>query len=268
MREITPSTIELTHDSGSLTFNNPEIRKRESRTEIRVMVDSELWNRIRKFDIFGTSTRKKKAGSIPEDFPIRITISTGQDISDYSASIPSSLFVIEDAMFQIDPEEINAAGLEGDIWEGVRFTEPESWSLALFGLEEAGFVTINGLANSETMYNEEEGIGVEFRHIDNHNMVRVQAVCPLNTGEDPNPAVYELLNNINSRFYFGSVIIDAGDILVRHTFPSGMGAPGSQLISEKVFDLIGVISVLKEPLIKVSSGALSVKGAIEEIFSE
>lgn len=259
--------IELTHISGNVILEAPTARVTDNGTEIRGMIDPATWRRIRDNDIFGASSRVQSTGALPEDVDLRITLTTAESLPTESIAVAAELFVIVDAMRQVDPAELQAAGLEGEVWDGVIFSEPQPWSEAIRSLTDQGFEPFDGLASATTMRRDSDGVNVEFRHHDGAEIVQIQVVLELPDGDDVAAGAYETVNGVNSALPFSTTLIDAGDLIIRETVPDELGTAASALIESRTTDLVELIGIVREPLWRVLRGELAPMAALEEMFA-
>lgn len=256
--------IELTHPAGAVVLVDPDVRSRGEGVQLRAMVDVDTWHRIRQHDIFGASSRTQQQGPLPEDQALRITVFTDQDLPEDPRSMPAEQFVIVDAMHQVDLAD---SGLEGEVWEGVAFSEPKPWSLAIAKLADDGFLPYNGLPSATTLRRSEDDISIEFRHHEAANVVHAQVVVALPMGDSVNPAVFQVVNGINAAMPFSVTMIDAGDLIVRDIIPDELGKAAPALLAARVDDLVNIMTSIREPIIAVAKGELAPAQAIEDIFS-
>lgn len=261
------TSIELTHSSGSVRLDSPRVVVSDEGTEIRGVVDAGTWQRVRDYDIFGATSRVQSVGRVAEGVPVRIVVITNQELPTVSVAVPSEAFSITEAMYQIDPAELRAAGLEGEIWEGVTFTSPRPWSSAIAQLEQDGFERFEGLPSAETVRRDSDGISVEFRHHDGAELVQVQAVFTLPQGESVPPVVFEVVNGVNAALPFSTTMVDAGDLIIRDTVPDALGDGAPSLISSRASDLVQLLEIVREPLLRAASGELTAQAALEAMFS-
>jgi hypothetical protein len=249
--------IDFLHDDGLVTLHEAQGMQTDEGLALRGMVDPTTWQRIREQDIFGASTRTQQQGPLQEDLPLRITVLCAEALPEDLQQLTADQFVITDAMNQIDPAELGAAGLEGEVWSGVKFSAPEPYALAIRRLAENSFTPVPGLAGAVTVAHARDAVSVEFRRLSPPEVLRVQAVYPLPMGDEVDPVTYEFLNRINRRSHFGTVHLDAGDLLVRHAFPEPLRDGSSELIADKVYDLLGLLALVLGPVISVASGEMS-----------
>jgi len=256
-------TIELTHPSGSVVLDDPEVRRRDDGVALRAMVDADTWQRIRQHDIFGASSRTQQQGPLPDDSPLRITVFTAQELPDNPRSMPAGQFVIIDAMHQVDLAD---SGLEGEVWQGVAFAEPQPWSQAITTLADLGFLPYNGLPSATTVRRSDDDLNIEFRRNHVAKVTHAQAVVALPMGDEVAPATYQLINGINSAVPFSVTMIDAGDLIVRESVADEVGDAASALIASRVGDLVDIITAIRGPLLEVARGESTVADALEAIF--
>lgn len=255
--------IELTHPSGSVVLDDPEVRRTGEGVQLRAMVDPDTWGRIRQHDIFGAASRTQQEGPLPDDVPLRITVSTGQELPDNPRTMSADQFVIVDAMHQVD---LTDSGLEGEVWQGVAFSEPKPWSRAIATLAELGFLPYNGLPSATTVRRSDDDLSIEFRRNDVARVTHAQAVVALPMGDEVAAATYQLLNGINSAVPFSVSMIDAGDLIVRESVADEVGEAAADLIASRVGDLVDIITAIRGPVLEVARGESTVADALEAIF--
>jgi hypothetical protein len=256
--------IELTHPSGPVVLEDPDVRTRGEGVQLRAMIDPGTWARIRQHDIFGAATRVRQQGPLADDQPLRITVYTATELPDNPRLMPAEQFVILDAMNQVDLAD---SGLEGEIWEGVAFGDPQPWTLAITQLADQDFLPYDGLPSATTVRRSHDDISIEFRHHEQANVVHAQAVIALPMGDNVNPAVFQVVNGINAAMPYTVTMIDAGDLIVRDIIPDETGNNAPQLIASRVNDLINIITNIREPITETASGNLTPAQALENIFS-
>jgi len=256
--------IELTHPTGAVVLVDPDVRSRGEGVQLRAMVDADTWQRIRQHDIFGASSRTQQQGPLPEDQPLRITVFTDQDLPEDPRSMPAEQFVIVDAMHQVDLAD---SGLEGEVWEGVAFSEPKPWSLAITKLADDGFLPFNGLPSATTIRRSDDEVSIEFRYHEAAKVIHAQAVAAFPAGDDMALATYQVVNSINAAMPFSITMIDAGDLIVREVIPDEVADAAPELIAERVTVLVEIIASIREPLLQVATGQSTAAEAIEAIFS-
>lgn len=255
--------VELTHPSGSVMFQDPEVVRTDDGTALRAMVDADTWRRIRHHDIFGAASRTQQQGPLPDDRPLRITLLTSQDLPDNPRTVPSEWFAIIDAMHHVD---LTDSGLEGDVWQGVSFSAPQPWSSAITALADLGFLPYNGLPSATTVRRSDDELSIEFRRNEVAKVTHAQAVVELSMGDEMAPAVYELINGINSAVPFSVTMIDAGDLIVRESVADEVGDAAAALIAHRVSDLVDIITAIRGPVLEVARGETSAAEALEMIF--
>ena len=96
----------------------------EGTFQLRGLVDAETWERIQRHDTFGSAGRMRSPGSLVAGHDVRITVATDQTLPVQVDALPSDRFVILDATQRIDPADLRAEGLEGEVWIGISFGEP------------------------------------------------------------------------------------------------------------------------------------------------
>jgi hypothetical protein len=256
--------IELTHPSGPVVFDDPEVRSRNEGVQFRAMVDADTWRRIREHDIFGASSRTRQQGPLPNDQPLRITVFTEQALPDNPRLMPAEQFVILDAMHPVD---LTDSGLEGEVWEGVAFSEPKPWTLAITQLADEGFLPYNGLPSATTVRRSDDDVSIEFRHHEAAKVIHAQAIVALPMGDDVNPAAFQVVNGINAAMPFSVTMIDAGDLIVREIVPDETGDNAPELIAARVAELVGIITSIRETVITVAQGNMTATDALAAIFS-
>lgn len=255
--------VELTHPSGTVVFDDPEVRSRGEGVQFRAMVDALTWRRIQEHDIFGASTRTRQQGPLPVDKPLRITVFTEQDLPENPRLMPADLFVIMDAMH---PMDLADSGLEGEVWEGVAYSDPKPWTLAITRLADDGFLPYNGLPSATTVRRSDDDVSVEFRYHEEAKVIHAQAIVALPMGEDVNPAAFQVVNGINAAMPFSISMIDAGDLIVREVIPDETGVNAPELIASRVTELVGIITSIREPIITAAQGNMTASDALAAIF--
>jgi hypothetical protein len=255
--EGTEVTVDFLHTDGVVSLHTAQGRQTDEGLALRGMVDPDTWRRIRADDIFGASTRTQQPGPLQENQPLRITVLCKEELPEDLQQLTVDRFVISDAMNQIDPAELAAADLDGEVWAGVRFSDPEPFALAIRRLADNGFTPVQGLVGAVTVAHDRDAVSIEFRRLNPPEVLRVQAVYPLPMGDEVDPVTYEFLNRINRRSHFGTVHLDAGDLLARHAFPEPLGEGAPELIADKVYDLLGLLALALGPVISVASGEMS-----------
>jgi hypothetical protein len=259
-------SLQIIHSEGVISLLDPEGCETPEGLAFRGVVDVETWEAIRSYDAFGAASRTREPGPLDENSPLKITLlNVGPQLTDFS-HIPAEAFVIVEAMHQFSPDELASAGLEGEVWTGVRFSTPEPWQRAIDRFSAHGFALADGLVGAVTLRHQDDPVSIEFRRLESPDVIRVQAVFPMPMGEDVNPAIYELLNRINRRVAFGLVVIDAGDLLVRHSFPEPLEAGSPELIADKLAELLGLLGTVLGPLFGVASGEMTLDEGDAAIF--
>lgn len=258
--------IEMTHPSGSVFLDDPAVRLRDGGTQIRAIVQADVWRRIRESDIFGAASRQQQRGPLNEEQPLRITVFIEQELGLDGTTFSSEEFVIIDAMQQIDPKEIETAGLQGEIWEGVGFVDPQPWSLAIEELAAEGFEPFDGLPSATTVRREADELSVEFRHHEIPQVVHAQVVLALPEGNQPTPGTYELVNIINAGIPFGTAMVDAGDLILRECIPDQLADAGPAVIAERVITLLKMMGAIRDSVLQVAAGDMDVAEARTIIF--
>ncbi len=249
-----------------MVLANPSARSRNDGIEIRGMVDVTTWQRIREQDIFGARSRTRQTGPLPDDTDLRLSVFTSHDLPDDVERLMAEDFVITDAMHQVDPADVAAAGLEGEVWEGVAFTDPKPWSLAVDVLADLGFVPYDGLPSATTVRRASDDISVEFRRNEVAAVTQAQAVMALPMGDDVALATFQLINGINAAVPFSTTMIDAGDLIVRESIADQVGDAGPTLIAARVGDLVDIIVAISGPILEVARDEMTVPEALEAIF--
>jgi hypothetical protein len=258
--------IELLHSSGPITLTEAQATVVDDQYQFTGLVDAATWDRIEQEDIFGAVSRTRSPGELPSGNQIRITIGTEQQLPPTATAVAADMFVILDAMRSIDLAELGAAGIEGEVWEGIAFSDPQPWSAALHALSKEGFLLINGLPSATTMRRDADEVSVEFRHHEDAQVVHAQAVYALPAGGAVPVATFELLNRINTAVKFGVVMIDAGDLIVREAIPDQLGEARPALIAERSLAMVSILGEILEAVLRVASGELNAAEGLEVLF--
>jgi hypothetical protein len=258
--------ITLTHSSGPIYLAEAQATVVDDLYKFTGMIDAAVWQRILDEDIFGAVSRTRSPGAQPTAEQIRITIATEHQLPATASAVAAEMFVILDAMQSIDLADIGAAGIEGSVWEGIVFGDPQPWSLALNALSQEGFFLIDGLPSATTMRRDADGISVEFRHHEDAQVVHAQAVFPLPTSDPAPAAAFELINYINTAVKFGVIMIDAGDLVVREAIPDLLGDNRAALIAQRSLDVVTVLEEILEAVLRVASGELTAAEGLEVLF--
>jgi len=118
------NSLQLVHTSGAVELRDVEVRIVDGTFQLRGLVDPATWERLQRHDIFGSAGRMRSPGSLVPGHDVRITVATDQTLPVEVDALPSDRFVILDATQRIDPADLRAEGLEGDVWIGISFGEP------------------------------------------------------------------------------------------------------------------------------------------------
>jgi hypothetical protein len=180
--------------------------------------------------------------------------------------MPVDMFVIMDAMHQVDPTEVIVAGLEGEVWEGVTFSDAPPWGLAITTLAKDGFELFDGLPSATSVKRDSDGLTVEFRDIAPAKVIHTQAVFPLPMGDDVHPDTFALLNKIHLNIPFAVVMIDAGDIIIRESIPDELGSRRPSMVAERSQVVVNLMGTLRDSILKVASGELTAQEAISALL--
>ena len=258
-------TVVLTHPTGVITMHDAEGRITDGRLELRGVIDDAAWERIRQHDIFGASSRSQSPGDLPTVGALRITLTTDAVLPEEAVDVPADLFVIVDAMRSVDLAELNAAGLEGEVWEGVHFSDPPAWSAAVAQLVTEGFEVLSRDEVSTQLQDDDDLVSIEFRYRSDVRLVQIMVSSPLALGDDVPLALYEAINGINSVVPWSTTTIDNGDVMVRETVPDEVVDQASLIIA-RVHDLLGLLWVARGPLAQVAQGALTPRASLEAMF--
>ncbi len=265
-QDVTVTTIELSHASGNVTLTTAEARIVDDRLELRGIVDFEVWERIQRLDIFGAASRTRSPGELPPGGELRITITTDRDLPEEAVELPTHGFIIIDAMRSVDAAELASAGLEGEVWEGIRFSDPPVWATAVAELAADGFRFIVGDDQTALFRHDEDLATVQFTRRSDVQLVQIVVSSPLALGDDVPPAVYQAINGINVVVPWSTTMIDDGDVLVRETVTDDV-TDQAALIAKRTQEMLGLLWVMRGPLAEVAQGALTPQASLEAMFS-
>jgi hypothetical protein len=265
--------ITLIHPTGPILLTEPQARIIGDRAEFIGTVSASDWERVEDLDIFGTASRTRSPGSLPPGDSVRITIATAaedaitmSEASGGASEAPADRFVILDAMRAVAIPSSMSAEADAEIWEGLVFTDPAPWNQALAALAEEGFEPFQGLASATTVLRESDGLSVEFRHFDAHDISRVQVVSPLPMGDAVAPDTFVFLNRLNATLPFSAVVVDAGDLIVRETVPDELGIAAGGLIASRALTLVNLMGEVLEPTLAVANGQATAAEALAALF--
>lgn len=259
------TNLELIHASGSLFLRAVEARIVDTRLELRGVVDDDVWERIEQHNIFGAATRIRSPGALPHTGELRITLITEQSLPVDAVAIPAEAFTILDAMRSVDVDELRVAGLEGHVWEGLRFSEPPVWASAVAELEADGFKFVVG-DDQSALFRQSDGLAtVQFHHRSGEKLVQIVVKSPLSLGNGILTALYEAVNGINMLVPWSTTMIDDGDVIVRETVADEV-ADQAALIAVRVQELLGLLWVMRGPLTEVATGALTPQAGLDTMF--
>jgi hypothetical protein len=264
-----PVTIlELIHTSGAVVLRDVEARIVNDRLELRGMVDASTWERIELHDIFGATSRIRSHGFSPVGWDLRITVTADLDRPTEVQATSADSFVIVDAMRRIDGEELRAAGLDGEIWEGLRFCDPQIWAPAVDQLATQGFEVVSTDSRSTMLVTDTDGdtAMVRFGYETDAQLVHIAVSAPLPLGGDIPPAIHEAIDGINALVPWSTTTVDGDDVLVRDSVSDDVADQGGD-ITFKVQNMLGLLWVIRGPMAKVVHGALTPQEALDTMFS-
>ena len=264
--EAPEATVEFTHTSGAVRLRDVEARIDDERLELRGLLDQATWERLQRDDIFGATSRTRSPGTLPSGDELRITVTTDRELPSEAVPLPSDWFVIVDAMRQVDVEELRAAGLEGEIWEGIHFSDPHLWSAAVAELVADGFEVITTDEQSTLLQHEDDYAVVQFRRREDVRLVQIVVSTPLGVEGDLPVALYEAINGINVVVPWSTTMIDDGDVMVRETVADEV-VDQAALIATRVQEMLGLMFVMRGPLADVAQGALTPQASLEAMFN-
>lgn len=264
--ETPQATVEFTHSSGAVHMRHVEARIDDERLELRGLIDQATWERLQRDDVFGATSRTRSPGALPPGDTLRVTVTTDRELPAEAVPLPADWFVIMDAMRSVDVEELNAAGLEGEVWEGVHFSDPHVWSAAIAELVGDGFEVVTTDEQSTLLLHDDDMAEVQFRRRDDVRLVQIVVSSPLALGDDIPLALYEAINGINVVVPWSTTMIDGGDVLVRETVADEVVDQGA-LIATRVQEMLGLLFVMRGPLAEVAQGALTPQASLEAMFN-
>jgi hypothetical protein len=259
------TTLDFIHPSGTVTLTEVEARIVDEQLEVRGLIDNPTWERLQRHDIFGSSNRSRSSGTLPPGDALRITITTRQTLSTEAEDLQADSFVILDAMRAVDATELRAAGLEGKVWEGVRFGEPQPWAAAVTQLVAAGFEVVSTDNATTILVHDGDIATVEFRHRSDAHLVQIVVKSPLPLTETPPCALYEAINGINRLVPWSTTLIDGHDVAVRETIIDDVVDQPS-VLAARVHDMLGLLWVMRDPLHRVANGTLTGQGGLDAMF--
>ena len=258
--------VQLTHPSGVVVLREVEGRITADMLQLCGVVDRLEWGHIERHDIVGAATRTRSPGVLPGSGPVHITIVTDQVLPEQSSVLPAGAFAIIDAMCAVDPAELQAAGLEGEVWEGIRFSDPPAWSGAVTELLADGFEMVTADEQSALLRSGDALATVEFRYRDDVRLVQMVVSSALGVGDDAPMALYEAINGINMVVPWSTTMIDHGDVLVRESVADATVHQGA-VITLRTQEMLGLLWVMRGPLAEVAQGRLTPEAGLEVMFS-
>jgi len=169
-------------------------------------------------------------------------------------------------MRSVDHEELQAAGLEGEVWEGLHFSDAPAWSGAVAELKAEGFEVLGRDEVSTQLQNDDDLISIEFRYRDDARVVQIMVSSPLALGEEVPLAVYEAINGINAALPWSTTMIDSGDVLVRETVSDEVVDQAAR-ITTTTQQMVGLLWVIRGPLADVASGTMTSRSGLDQMFA-
>jgi len=260
------ASVVLTHSSGPVALNEADGRINGRLLELRGVIDDDTWGRIQRHDLFGATSRLRSPGELPSSGRLRITITTDQELPTDAAELPAEVFSMVDAMRSVDVEDLQAAGLEGEVWEGVRFADPPVWGAALAELVADGFAVIVGDHESALLRSADGLATVKFHLRNDVKLVQIVVSSPLALPDDVPLALYEAINGINMVVPWSTTMIDHGDVLVRESVDDATVHQGA-VIALRTQEMLGLLWVMRGPLAEVAQGRLTPEAGLEVMFS-
>lgn len=258
--------IVLTHASGPVTLNEVHGRIADGLLELRGLIDDDTWERIQRHDVFGATSRLRSPGELPSSGTLRITLTTGQELPPEAVELPAEVFIIVDAMRSVDVEDLQDAGLEGEVWEGIRFAAPPVWGAALAELVADGFAVLVGDHESALLRSADDLATVQFHLRHDVKLVQIVVSSPLGLADDVPLALYEAINGINMAVPWSTTMIDDGDVLVRETVADATADQGA-VITLRTQEMLGLLWVMRGPLAEVAQGRLTPEACLKAMFS-
>ncbi len=260
------ASVEFSHPTGTVTLTNVDARIVDDIVEVRGKIDQTTWERLTQDDIFGASSRTRSPGELPSGDVLRITLTTSHALPTEPVAVPAEWFVIVDAMRQVDVAELQAAGLEGEVWEGIHFSDPHVWSDSVAELVADGFEVITTDEQSTVLQHEDDYAVVQFRRRADVRLVQIVVSTPLGVEGAYPLALYEAINGINVVVPWSTTMIDDGDVMVRETVADEVADQGA-LISTRTQEMLGLLWVIRGPLTEVAQGALTPEASLEAMFN-
>jgi hypothetical protein len=260
------TTLEFTHSSGSVMLHEAEGRIDDDRLELRGIVDADTWERIQRHDIFGAISRTRSPGELPPGDRLRLTLTTDAVLPTEQVAVPAEWFAVVDAMRSVDVEELKAAGLEGEAWEGIHFSEAPVWGSAVAELAADGFEFIVGDDQSALFRHDEDLATVQLRYRSDVKLVQIIVSSPLLLGDDIPKPLYEAVNGINVVVPWSTTMLDDGDVLLRETVTDDT-VDQATLIATRVQEMLGLLWVIRGPLVEVAHGTLTPQAGLETMFN-
>lgn len=254
------------HASGEVNLRELEVQITDGVARIRGMVDESEWARIENQDIFGARSRRRVPDELFGAGEVRVTIEGPETALDTGWQPSTDPFVIVDAMREIDNAELREAGLEGRAWQGVLFTAPAAWTLAVEALEDEGFRVTDELDNIVRLRNEDQ-MTVEVLALDETLAVTVEVRAPLEGFDASNtPELLETLNAVNVAFPVSTNCVDGSELVTKSGLPVLEDLDLSPLIESLAVGLVQVASYLRPVVTRVANGSASAAAALSELL--
>jgi hypothetical protein len=254
------------HPSGEVTLRELEVQISDGVARVRGMIDQADWSRLEHLDIFGARSRRRVPDELTGSGEVRITIEGPEEALDTGWQPSTEPFVIVDAMREIDNAELREAGLEGRAWQGVLFTAPAAWTLAVEALADEGFRVTDELDNVVRLRNN-EGMVVEILALDETLAVTIEVRSELDGFGAANTAdLLETLNAVNVAFPVSTNCIDGSQLVTKSGLPVIENVDLAPLIESLAVGLVQVASYLRPVVSQVARGSSSAVEALGELL--
>lgn len=259
--------VRFVHPAAEVTLRQLDVDiEADGVARVRALVDEAEWNTIEREDIFGARSRRRVPNELTGAGEVRITIEGPEEALDTGWQPHAEHFVIVDAMRRLDISDLEAQGIEGVAWQGIFFTAPAAWSMAVDSLRGEGFEVRDEFDDRVTLRND-AGFVVEVIAEDDTMVVTVAVHAPLEGFDGANThELLEAINAVNVAYPVSTSALDGDMLLTKAGVPVLEGLDLPSLIDSLATGLVQVAGFLQGPLTRLATGSASAAEALEDIL--
>ena len=256
-RPGTPATF--VHPSGDVACADAEIEPLgDESIRIRFSVAESTWERMQRYDIFGSRSRRRIPEELDGSGDVVVTVQGSRLAAD-------NRFGWEARDFEV----VSVMRDHGGQMSGMLFASAPAWHRAVDSLVQMGFV-VDGETDDEISATTPDGTNCMISVYGQNRVAVVVFGRPVPVGTSASTAALNVVNALNVSFIIGSVSLAVNEmrqefLLAKAAVPMIDGVDVPAVLDAYVIGLSGLVTEVEPDIVKVVSGQLGVAEAVRRL---